>query len=164
MVHHECIVIEEANNSDHNGKSYIVRVMKTGRLIMWNTKHMQQPNTNRAVPPGTGWLEDIFMKTVPVEHGRMFQSYRVASWTYITHNDRWGENNNIASNGDKWREVIILLQQVTNFVCIHIMVTTYLLKQSNHKLFRDKLSQPPYCGCFIRSWRKCWVQGMCGEV
>ena len=38
MVDHS--VIEEANNSDHNGRSYIVRVIKMGRLIMWNTRHI----------------------------------------------------------------------------------------------------------------------------
>ena len=33
-------VIEEANKSDHCGRSYIIRVMKTGRLVMWNTTHI----------------------------------------------------------------------------------------------------------------------------
>ena len=29
-------VLEEANNTDHNGRSFIIRVMKGGRLIMCN--------------------------------------------------------------------------------------------------------------------------------
>ena len=33
-------VIEEANSTDHNGWSYIIRVMKTGRLIMCHTMHI----------------------------------------------------------------------------------------------------------------------------
>ena len=33
-------VIKEANNSGHSGRSFIIRVAKMGRLIMWNTRHI----------------------------------------------------------------------------------------------------------------------------
>ena len=33
-------VIKEANNTDLNGNSYIIKVTKTGRLIMCNMRHM----------------------------------------------------------------------------------------------------------------------------
>ena len=33
-------VIKEANNSNHGGISYIIGVMKMGRLIMWNTRQI----------------------------------------------------------------------------------------------------------------------------
>ena len=33
-------VIQEANKSDFNGRSYIVRVVKTGRLKIQNTRHI----------------------------------------------------------------------------------------------------------------------------
>ena len=29
------------------------------------------------------------------------------------------------------------------------MITPYFLIQNKCKIFRDKLLQPPYCGCFI---------------
>ena len=33
-------IIEKANNSGHSGRSYKIRVIKTGRLIMQNTRHI----------------------------------------------------------------------------------------------------------------------------
>ena len=33
-------VIEEASSSEHNQRSYIVRVMKTDRLMTWNTRYL----------------------------------------------------------------------------------------------------------------------------
>ena len=46
-------VIEAANNSDHRGRSNIIRVINMGRLIMWNTKHMWYPNNHSKMSPGT---------------------------------------------------------------------------------------------------------------
>ena len=40
-------VSEEANNSDCDGQSYIVRETKTDRLIMWNTRHNTPVTTER---------------------------------------------------------------------------------------------------------------------
>ena len=43
-------VVEEANGTVHHGW-YIIKVMKTGRLIMHKMRHMQYTNNNGAVPP-----------------------------------------------------------------------------------------------------------------
>ena len=40
-------VIEEANNNGHIGRSYIITVMKTGRVITQNTRHI----CNTPIPP-----------------------------------------------------------------------------------------------------------------
>ena len=81
-------VIEEANKIDHNGRSYTNRVMNTGRLIMQITRHIcSTPITTQQYlweqTKRTGQLEDIFMKTIPVNHSGMLKSYRTDSWTYM---------------------------------------------------------------------------------
>ena len=52
--------------------SYIIWVMKTGKLITWNMKH---PNDFGVVlswinKGAAGWVEDIFIKVVPLDHSR----------------------------------------------------------------------------------------------
>ena len=37
------VVIKEANSSDYGGRYFIIRVMKTGRLIMQNMRHSKCP-------------------------------------------------------------------------------------------------------------------------
>ena len=46
--------VKEVMKSDHRGRSYIIKMMKMGGLIMQNHKaHMQHPNNYRAVSYGT---------------------------------------------------------------------------------------------------------------
>ena len=76
-------VIEEANNSDHRGISYIIRVMKMGRLITQNIRHIcsitipTEQYLWEWIKKETGKLELIFMQTVPMEHIRVPQTYTV---------------------------------------------------------------------------------------
>ena len=45
-------VAEEIDGTDHQVQSYIIQVMKTGRLIMHSMMtHMQYTNNNMAMPP-----------------------------------------------------------------------------------------------------------------
>ena len=37
---------------------------------------------------GTGQLEDVFLETIPVDHGRLFKSCTAASWMHIGCNDQ----------------------------------------------------------------------------
>ena len=86
-------VIKEANKSDHRGRSYFIRVMKMGKLIMQNIRHIQHPINCRVVPLGTDgkkgsrWLEEIFMRTLPVEHDRMVRLHATDSWAHMTHSN-----------------------------------------------------------------------------
>ena len=43
------------------------------------------------IKKGTGLCEDIFMKKIPVEHGRMVTPYTVDSQIHMAQNDRWEE-------------------------------------------------------------------------
>ena len=87
-------VIKEAINSDHNGRFFIIRVTKTGRLIMQNTRHIcSTPITTEQyllehIKNGTGQFEDIFTKTISVKHGRMFKSYTAEPQMHMAHNER----------------------------------------------------------------------------
>ena len=89
----------ETNNSDHNERFYIVRVTQTGRLITQNTRHLQSSLITteqylcEQIKKGTGQLEDIFMKTVAVEHGRMVRSYTADMQTNMAHNETREEDN-----------------------------------------------------------------------
>ena len=71
-------IIKQLDNNDHNGRFYIVRVTKTGRLIMHNTMPICNTpiSTEQYVweqtKKETGQLEDIFTETRPVECGRIF--------------------------------------------------------------------------------------------
>ena len=62
--------IEEANSSDHRGRSYIIRVVKTGRLITQDMRYIGSTLVTTEqyllvqVKRTTGWLEDISMQTV----------------------------------------------------------------------------------------------------
>ena len=90
------------------------RLVKMGRLIMQNTRHMNYPSNCRAAPLGTdkkgmGRLEDIFMETVLIEHYRKLKLYTVDAHTHMVHNDRQEESNCSTSNGAGGRKVIILL-------------------------------------------------------
>ena len=66
-------IIKEPSNSDHNRRSYIVTFTKTGRLVIQKTIHIgHTPITTgqylwEQIKKGTGQLEGIFMKTMPVE-------------------------------------------------------------------------------------------------
>ena len=59
--------------TDHQEQSYIIRVMKTGRLITCNKRHICSiPITTEQYlweqfKKETGWLEDIFMWAVSVK-------------------------------------------------------------------------------------------------
>ena len=46
-------VIKEANNSENYGRSYVVRVTKTGRLTTQHRTYTQHSNNHRAIYPGT---------------------------------------------------------------------------------------------------------------
>ena len=43
-------VIKEVSNSDHTGRTYIVRVIKMGRLIMWKRRHIWSTPEVKRVP------------------------------------------------------------------------------------------------------------------
>ena len=61
-------VIKEANSSDLNGRSYIIRVMKTGRIITWDIRHIcsTQVTTEQylleQMKKGTRKLKDILCR------------------------------------------------------------------------------------------------------
>ena len=63
MVDHG--IIEEANNTDHNGWSYIIRVIKTGRLITCDMRDIcrmlitMEQYLWEQIKKRTGHLEDI---------------------------------------------------------------------------------------------------------
>ena len=66
-------MIVEPNNDDHRGCSYTICVMKTGRLIMWNSKHvcstsiMLEEYLHKQIKELSGVLEAIFTWAVPKE-------------------------------------------------------------------------------------------------
>ena len=87
-------VIKEANNSDHSRRSYRTRVTNTGRLLMWNTRHICSTPITREqylweqIKKGNGQLEDMFMETIPVEQCSLFKLRTVDTWIHRAHNDR----------------------------------------------------------------------------
>ena len=87
-----CGVIKEANRGDQNGRSYVFRVTKTGRLIILNTRHMHNTPINteqylqEQIKKGTGQLEDIFMETIPVDYGKLLKMCTADSWMHVVHN------------------------------------------------------------------------------
>ena len=89
-----CRVIGEANGSNHTGRSYINRLMKNGKIDNVEHKsHIQLSNNYRPVPVskdknGTEQLEDIFIKTTPVEYDKKLNSYTADSQKHMAYNGR----------------------------------------------------------------------------
>ena len=70
-------LIEETNNTDQNGQSYIIRVIKRGTLIMHNTRNIHRISITmeqyiqEQIKKCTGHLEHIFMNGSSVEYNRI---------------------------------------------------------------------------------------------
>ena len=70
-------VIVKSNNTDHNGQSYKVSVMKIRRLITCNTKHMWRTTikTKQYFREQIGDLEDILTNINLIRQERTFNPY-----------------------------------------------------------------------------------------
>ena len=88
-------IVEEVKGTDHHGCSYIIRVRKTGRLIVHYMGHIHSTLITTEqylqgwIKIGTGQLEDIFINAKSVEHDNGFHLYAADTPMQILHNDRW---------------------------------------------------------------------------
>ena len=86
-------IFEAANNSNHKGRSYIIRVMKISTLIIQNIMHICSTQTATKlylwdqIKKGTRQLEDIFMWPMPMEHDRIHRSFTADSRAHMAHDN-----------------------------------------------------------------------------
>ena len=95
-------MIVEANSTNHNGWSYIVRVMKIGRIIRCNTRHIDT-DIGGAVPLGadkeSDWIHKTNIAEVSfVEHNMILNPYAAGTQVQMSHSDRWVENTPAQQN------------------------------------------------------------------
>ena len=87
-------IMEEMNDTDQPRWSYIIRVMKTGRLIMCNTRHICRTPTTieqylwEQIKKGTGLLEEIFTEARLLKHNWVSHSYTIYTQMHTLQDDR----------------------------------------------------------------------------
>ena len=79
-------VIREANTSDHRGNSYIISVMKMGRLITWDLRHVNSTS--------------VMQSNMPLEHNRKPSSCTADSGAHVDH-------GKIAVSNKEEKEIIL---------------------------------------------------------
>ena len=87
-------VIVEVNSTDHNGWSYIVRVMKMGRIITYNTRHICKTLLSvkqylwEQIKKWTGHLKVIFTEARSDKHNMIFSPYAAGTQVKLCNSDR----------------------------------------------------------------------------
>ena len=100
-------VIKEAYSSDHRMWSYIIRVMKMGRLITQNmidicsTLITIRQYLWEHIKKGYRWLQDIFMQKMSAEQEIICRSFTAYSLAHMIHDN--------TSNSDEGEKVMMLL-------------------------------------------------------
>ena len=127
-------VIKEANKSDYNGRSYIIKVLKMGRLIIWNIRHIYSTPI---------WTEQYHQEQIK----RQMEDKRTFSWR------QWEESNRNTSNGNKQEEIdhITPIQQYWKTYPTHIMsddMQDSITKMTHMQLQSGRVSKS------LKKWNK----------
>ena len=90
--------VEEMNGTDHQGQSYIIRVMKTSWLIISNTGYIcHTPMTTEQylleqIIKVAGLLGNIFTQAGSVRQDQVFHLCFLHTQKHSLHNNRWKES------------------------------------------------------------------------